>query len=253
MNTVNDSGTNDHGGYGPIDLLAGEYALGVLDADARREVERRMLDDPRLADAVAAWHDRLAPLAEGIAPVEPPQEVWTRIRETIAPTKTIAQPREPAGQRSTRWWDSIAAWRWIGGGAFAAAACCLILLFAGGRSIQPQVQPAGYMVSTITGDNGASGYVATIDLPNARIVLVPIAKNEAPSRVPQLWMIAPGEKPLSLGVIQANRTTTISVSPAVIKKMGPQDLLAISLEPPGGSPTGQPTGPVVAKGGISGA
>jgi anti-sigma-K factor RskA len=259
MNTVNDSGANDRGddspgGHGPVDLLAGEYVLGVLDADTRREVERRMLADSQLADAVAAWSDRLAPLADDIAAVEPPKELWMRIRNAIAaPATTNTAGRVSAGQRAVRWWDSVIAWRWIGGGAFAAAACCLLLLFVTGRTVQPQTQPAGYMVSTLTSDNGTSGYVATIDLPNARIVLVPIAKNEAPSRVPELWMIAPGEKPLSLGVIQANHTTTISVSAAVIKKMGPQDLLAISLEPPGGSPTGQPTGPVVAKGGISGA
>jgi len=39
----------------------------------------------------------------------------------------------------------------------------------------------------------------------------------------------------------------------MVARLGPTALLAVSVEPPGGSPTGQPTGPVIAKGAIGGA
>jgi anti-sigma-K factor RskA len=231
----------------PADLLAAEYVLGVLDADTRRAVERRAAREPELATAIAAWQGRLAPLAGDIAPVEPPRHVWERV---LSATNTRPSLGGVRLNDRVGFLDSLAFWRWIGGGALVAAACLLVVLLQSGRPATPA--PRGYMVSTITAADGQSGYVATVDLANARVVLVPIAANASSGRVPELWMIAPGEKPLSLGVVAADRPTTISLSPSLVKKMGPDDLLAVSLEPPGGSPTGQPTGPVVAKGQISG-
>jgi anti-sigma-K factor RskA len=54
-------------------------------------------------------------------------------------------------------------------------------------------------------------------------------------------------------VIVANQPTTLHLSPALLAKLSAQALLAVSVEPRGGSPTGLPTGPVIAKGNISGA
>jgi anti-sigma-K factor RskA len=64
----------------------------------------------------------------------------------------------------------------------------------------------------------------------------------------ELWLIPPGEKPHSLGLIDPNRPVTISVPEDLLSKVSSEAILAVSLEPPGGSPTGQPTGPVIANG-----
>ena len=71
-------------GEDDLDLLAGEYVLGTLDLADLQAVERRLLDSPELARRVAAWELRLAPLAEDLAPVTPPPQVWRRLRRTIA-------------------------------------------------------------------------------------------------------------------------------------------------------------------------
>jgi anti-sigma-K factor RskA len=39
----------------------------------------------------------------------------------------------------------------------------------------------------------------------------------------------------------------------MLARLGPTAALAVSVEPAGGSPTGQPTGPVIAKGAIGAA
>ncbi|RUV37751.1 anti-sigma factor, partial [Mesorhizobium sp. M7A.F.Ca.MR.148.00.0.0] len=62
------------------------------------------------------------------------------------------------------------------------------------------------------------------------------------------WMIEGKNPPVSMGVIPTGATAHIVVSPAAQQKLAQGAVLAVSLEPSGGSPTGQPTGPVVAAG-----
>jgi anti-sigma factor ChrR (cupin superfamily) len=65
------------------DLLAAEYVLGTLDGPTRIAVRRHMATDASLRDAIAAWERRLAPLAEGVPPVEPPAGLWDRIAASL--------------------------------------------------------------------------------------------------------------------------------------------------------------------------
>jgi anti-sigma-K factor RskA len=67
-------------------------------------------------------------------------------------------------------------------------------------------------------------------------------------RVLELWLIGPGEKPRSLGLIDAGRPVHINLPAELIQRIAADATLAVSLEPPGGSPTGLPTGPVIANG-----
>lgn len=60
--------------------LAAEYALGTLDADERALVETMMIVDHGFKEMVEAWSFKLAPLHQMVAPVEPPADVWDRIK-----------------------------------------------------------------------------------------------------------------------------------------------------------------------------
>lgn len=245
--------TGENYGHAADDVLAGEYALGVLDAESRVQAEARIAHDREFAHAVAQWSRRLAPMAEKIAPVAPPTHVWPRISDELdllidAPLPSRPPTHAPATART--WWNDLVLWRWLGGGAMAIAVFSLILLMHGGPSAKPAGAGPGYMVATLASDTGAR-YVATVDVPNARIVMVPLAHAEAGSRVPELWVIAPGQPPRSLGVIAADRATTVDVPAEVIKSMGPDDILAITLEPHGGAPEGKPTGPIIGKGNVA--
>jgi anti-sigma-K factor RskA len=72
-------------------------------------------------------------------------------------------------------------------------------------------------------------------------------------RSPELWLIPHGGKPIAVGVISATAPIIIRLAPALLSRLGPTAVLAVSAEPAGGSPTGQPTGPVIGQGTIGAA
>lgn len=232
----------------PDDLRHAEYVLGVLDADARAAVEQEIRTDPQAARAVALWQRHLLPLAEDIASVEPPPYVWARIQSSLGlRPSSPAQPADRAG-----WWDNLRLWRWVGLGASMVAAAAIVFTLTR-PTPAPVAVNANYMVSSIAQDNGVVGWTATMDLSHHRLLVVPATPATlASNRDAQLWLIPPGGKPMSLGVIARGQPTSVNLQPALLKQLSDRALLAVSVEPSGGSPTGQPTGPVVAKGAIRG-
>jgi anti-sigma-K factor RskA len=227
------SDARDHIGPPDDDTFAAEYVLGVLDGDDRVAAERRIARERGFAALVEAWQMKLMPWADDIAPAQPPLDVWNRINAAL--------PAERPQRESL--WGSVMLWRWLTAGASALALASLFALFV--VLDQPQYQPA--LIASIDG-GGHHHFVATIDPARDSIAVMPAAYAADPSRVPELWLIAPNDKPRSLGVVKADATTTI-VIPAPLRALATyQATLAISLEPPGGSTTGAPTGPVIAQG-----
>jgi anti-sigma-K factor RskA len=229
-------------------LRYAEYVLGVLDADARAAVAREIETTGEAATAVALWQRRLMPLAESIEEVVPAPQVWRRIRDAL-------QFDVPARVRSHKGlWNNLPLWHWLGIGAGVVAATLLVVVFLPHLAPRPAAVSAGYMASTIQQDNGVTGWTATMDLQRARMVVVPATPAAfAEGRAPELWLIPPGEKPIAVGMIARDKPTTLALDPALLARLGPTAALAVSVEPIGGSPTGQPTGAVIAKGAISGA
>jgi anti-sigma-K factor RskA len=74
------------------ELLAAEYVLGTLDPDERARARALVAMDPGFAAMVRTWERRLGELNVLVAPVEPPPEIWERIKAGIA-----AGPREAVG------------------------------------------------------------------------------------------------------------------------------------------------------------
>ena len=251
MNTPLDHTTPDDGSE---DLRYAEYVLGVLDADARAAVEREIAADPHAAAEVARWQQHLLPLAEDVPATTPPDYVWARIQRELGAGKT--PQRAPAPAARSGWWNSLSLWRGFAFGAGAVAAACIIALIVLPRTVStPSAVPSvAYMASTITQTDGQVGWTATMDLQHARMVVVP-AKPQTitPGRAPELWLIPAGQKPIAVGMIASDAPTTIVLDRALLARLGPTAALAVSVEPPGGSPTGQPTGPVIAKGAIGAA
>lgn len=233
------------------DLRYAEYVLGVLDADARAEIEREVESDSLAAAEVARWQKRLLPLAEDVAPVPPPDYVWARVRGVLG--FAALEPRTTPAPHASSPWRNVTLWRWISLGAGAVAAACIALLVVLPRSPSaPPTSPIAYITARIEQENGLPGWTATLDTSRARLVLVPAAPNTIPpDRVPELWLIPPGGKPIAVGVLATNEATTFTLGPSLLAHANATSLLAVSIEPPGGSPTGQPTGPVIGKGALS--
>jgi anti-sigma-K factor RskA len=72
-----------------------------------------------------------------------------------------------------------------------------------------------------------------------------------PGRSLELWAITADGKPISLGVIPADGSGKIELSEVQKVLITKPIALAVSLEPKGGSPTGQPTGPVLYQGALA--
>jgi anti-sigma-K factor RskA len=228
------------------ELRYAEYVLGVLDPGARADVEREIASHEAAAAAVDLWRRLLLPLAEEVAPREPPPHVWPRIRRALQlDALAREQPRdEPRGIR-----ESLRFWQRLSLATSALAAACIVALLVIVRHPAPAVP---YMASTLTQTDGRIGWTATMDIEKARLIIVPAAPARfATGRAPELWLIAKGETPIAVGIISPDRPVTLTLGPALRSRLGPAAVLAVSVEPAGGSPTGQPTGPVIAEGAIA--
>jgi anti-sigma-K factor RskA len=65
------------------DALAAEYVLGTLSADERDQAEALLAIDPGFAETVRQWERRLGELNVMVEAVEPPPEIWDKIRAEI--------------------------------------------------------------------------------------------------------------------------------------------------------------------------
>jgi len=227
-------------------LRYAEYVLGVLDADARADVERELASSETAATAVALWRRRLLPLAAEIAPREPPPYMWLRIRSAL---QLDAPEREQPRDARPGIWESLRFWQRLSLATSVLAAACIVVLLLVVRHPAPMVP---YMASTLAQTDGRIGWTATMDIAKARLIVVPAApRSFTTGRAPELWLIVKGEKPIAVGMISASRPVTLTLGRAVRSRAGPTAVLAVSVEPAGGSPTGQPTGPVIATGAIA--
>jgi anti-sigma-K factor RskA len=226
-------------------VLAAEYVLGVLGAEERGTVEKRMAEDPSFAREVAEWEGRLGGMASYVTPVTPPAQTWMRIEASLgAPTSTAAAP--PATI-----WQSLAFWRGLGIGSSAIAAACLAaVVYLGTRP--PSPAPRVPLLATLTGlKTNQPNFVAAISTDGRNLTIVPASLLTADKRSMELWLIPEGGKPASLGLIAAGQPVQLNVPPNLLPLVGSGATLAVSLEPLGGSPTGQPTGEVIAHGNLS--
>lgn len=244
--------TPDHLPPEPTDdaIVAAEYVLGVLDAPARRECAARMARDATLAREVALWQRRLSPLADGFEEVAPPLGLWPRIRAHVG----LSPP--PGAAAAVPLWDRLAFWRGLGAAGMAATAACVLALMLLPRQFTPpgheRHSPLPHplrLVATASDASGAPVLMAAVDDDACTMVVMPLRTARIPAgKVAELWLVAADGRPHALGLGDRAPMQAITVPAALRNDMLAQGTLAVSLEPPGGSPTGLPTGDVIAQG-----
>ena len=204
------------------DLLAAEYVLGTLEGDEAAEARRLMETDAAFVAAVREWEERLNPLAAGVPPVAPPPQLWERIEATAMPSEVVPF----TFRRRLRIWQAST------GAALALAASLAAFMVL--RS-PPPARIA--VLAPLTG--GVPVLLATAEV-NGVLRIRPEGAIVVPSdRDLELWALKPGEtRPRSLGVMPPAGIQSVAA-------LTPGTQLMVSLEPHGGSPTGQPTGPVL--------
>jgi anti-sigma-K factor RskA len=220
------------------DALAMDYALGALGRDDRRAVERRMRGEPGFRLLVEGWQRDLAPLDAETPALAPPPAVWEAIAAEIAPA-----PR-PAPARP-RLWDSLALWRSL---AFAGTAAAAIAIAQIGPAPAVPGAPPPLLVAALAGADGTPLLSAAYDPVRGAVVLTPATQRDDAGKSPELWVIEGDKPPRSLGVVDIHGPNAHAISSKQLAGLAPGSVLAISIEPLGGSPSGLPTGPVVASG-----
>lgn len=233
---------------GPRDLAA-EHALGVLSGEEllkARELERT---DDKFRDDVARWVGRLAPMLDEVDEVPPPRSVWSAIDKRITPLASNDNVIELSRQ--------VARWRGIAAAMTALAACLSIVLLwtpTGGRPEASSVRhsaPAP-MVAMLGDPAEGTKVVASWDPAAQQLVLaVPGNLQADNNHSHELWVIPKGGKPSSLGTMPRTRQMHMRLAQTLARLLESGATIAISVEPRGGSPTGAPTGPVVASGALT--
>ena len=228
------------------DALAAEYVLGTLGAYEAAQAVQAMASDPTLAAAVADWERRLAPLDALVQPEAPPDGLWQRIERRIQPNRGAATAEQvrPAARPSWRV-------RLLAGWALGATVAAGVLgAVVAGR-------PTGTPVMTVLlTDRTQAAWTATVG-PDGALLLAafpPVAGAAGPpgaaDRVLQVWGLPQGAAtPTSLALLPVAQRSASIAAPAL--RPVPGMLIEISLEPPGGSLLGRPSGPVLFIGRLS--
>ncbi|MCC9625952.1 anti-sigma factor [Thalassospira sp. MA62] len=227
-----------------IDMLAAEYVLGTLDLAQRQSVEARRVQEGDLNAAIEEWEKRLAPFNAQYRAVSPPQDLFAGIKNRIETARDAVGAYVPNLAEVARLKRNLAVWRTatFGVGAIAASLIVAVLL-------TDIITPAheGQFVAVFHQDDTQPAFVMSVDLETRAVTIRPIEAAVPEGKTYQLWIVTEktGPQPKSLGLLgDVRRPTTKNLGqfdPAVIRNA----TFGISLEPAGGSPTGQPTGPAI--------
>ncbi|BEM28537.1 hypothetical protein SME05J_21070 [Serratia marcescens] len=205
------------------DMLAAEYALGTLRGNARLHFERRLKTDSVLATQVGKWQSIWSGLDIDITPIPPPESVWKRIELNL--------PRYASPRRRVR--------NYIAWGLAAGLGALSLSSWFYWRT--PELKP----LVVLNGTNQGT-WVVSADGQRKIVRITPLGLAAIPDgKSLELWLIPVGHKPVSIGLVNVKGVSQFYLADADLVKGA---TIAISLEPLGGSPSQQPTGPVLYSG-----
>ncbi len=226
----------DETGMNEVEVAAAELALGVIDGEERAAALRRMLAEPDFAREVELWRDHFALMFDGVADVSPPADLFGRVEARI----------DGAPRRSFNAWKPT---------AIAASLAALAMTVVALRPVDapPPVvtqAPSAPMIAAMALSDSSGSQPAMYDAATGMV------KMPGPMPIPagksaQLWVIEGKAAPKPLGTFHSTGPGTYEAEAKMQTVIPAGATLAISIEPMGGSPTGAPTGPVIATGTLS--
>lgn len=218
-----------------LDHLAAAYVLGTLRGAARRRFKRLATESTSIQRAVWRWERQLMPLSRAVEAQTPPARIWIDIEQHLGFRKVTP---------GKYWlWPALSA-------ALGALLIALSLsLFEASREPREVLRDsAAERLAFIQDTQQQPLWVVTVDEQTGQLssVAVNVPARES-DRVFQLWMLPETGPPESFGLLPTaqNGRAQATLSPTLLALLQTAQGLAVSLEPPGGSPTGAPTGPVI--------
>ena len=208
--------------------LAADYAIGLMPPAARRRFEQLLLEDAALRVELAQWQESLASLTDALPEQPVPDRVWQGITARIDPQELHVPSKRPF-------------WNWL---RVTVAICSLVIAVILG--VIYNRDDARYSATLVSADSLPALKVQAHEN-HLEVEPLKLASID-PERSLELWAIPADGKPISLGVIPAGGKGKVELSDTKKALIGKPIALAVSLEPRGGSPTGQPTGPVLYQG-----
>lgn len=210
--------------------LADAYVMGTMTSRVQRRFERLMHSDTQLAAVVQHSEARWNGLATLLAPSELPPRLWEGVAQRIAP-----RPEQAASPTRSR--ESF--WR-----GWALLASLVVLVLGGYFSFQqPPLTAVNYIVVITDDAQSQASWVIGADQRTEEIVVRALTPQPIPAdRDFQLWVQLPGEPQVKpVGLIPADGQTALTLPADIANRLASAEKLGVSIEPQGGSPTGQPT------------
>ena len=228
------------------DIEAAEYVLGTLPADERARLVRDMQRDPELKAAVAAWQSRLSPLDASAPAAALPAHLWQAIERATRSAGAADGAGIPASN-VVQLRRRVAVWR---GATFVtgALAAALAIFAVIDRNSLPPAAAGGRYVAVVDSGGHEPALIAEVDTASGLIRVRSLAAEAPAGHSLELWHVPEGEgkAPRSLGVLKAGLDGQTIKDAMAAGPIG--GLIAVSVEPEGGSPSGAPTGPVIYSG-----
>ena len=226
------------------DVMAAELALGLLEGEDRAAALRRVIADPDFAREVERWRDHFAVLFADAPEIAAPTGLFARVERTLSPPANDTGP-----VRSTGSWRGAA----ISASLIAATLVAVIALRPEPKPVAPPVIAAArvpVLVAAITPVAKGAPVAALYD-PQTGDLRVAAAALVQAGHSAELWVIAKDGVPVSLGVLDEAHAKSVAVGVANRARFAVGSTLAVTVEPVGGSPSGKPTGAVVASGALA--
>ena len=265
-------------------LDAAEYVIGTLSPVESSAFEASIASDAGTREDVLFWQRTFGSLNASISSEAPPEDMWKRIagllpaeaKSALAPSGKAAVTPAAGGKKAPEAPEAVAAndnsilklkrsrrrWR-LSALAASVVAVGLGSVFYNGTTGTmeervAQVRSFGTgeskMGAPVVGDDGkkyiavvnANGdqpsLVINIDATSGLVTVRSVGVDRPDGKSLELWYVPEGQTAVSVGLVGEG-----GIDLKGITAQG-GDLLAISLEPTGGSPTGTATGPVIYKG-----
>jgi anti-sigma-K factor RskA len=259
--------------------LAAEYALGTLDAGERAQVENMMSVDKDFATMVQAWESRLGALNQMVGSVEPPGEVWDRIKSATGlsgPQAPLVLPAAPqpvaaeiavapaAGANNSEVIRlSARARRWRNVASFTTAIAAALVAMIGVGVYRPELlpeavrpsprtrvvevkvapvaAPSAQFVAVLQKEGGSPAFILTVDGTTRNFTVRKVNAPAEAGKSYELWLISDKlPQPRSLGVIGDGNFTARPVLASYDTDIVNNATYAVTVEQAGGSADGNP-------------